>query len=203
MPRRALLLHAVLLLGGAAGPFACLQAQDTTVAPAGGTYSTVTVALSAARSIADGALGPYWDAGTGARVDVSTRFHVGDVGAFVVTLPYTARSASQPDFRAFVIGVDWRVVAPRTWRVRPSIGITAGDLLTTFEGVETTGLSKESEIFLGGTAGLALRVHGGTQLTATATAIQALTSTPIRTASVSVGLAHEFSTPGWLRGVIE
>ena len=203
MQRRSLLLHAVLLLGGIAAPIADTEAQDTTVAPVGGTYSAVTVGISGARSIADGALEQYWDAGTGARVDISTRFHVGDVSAFVVTLPYTARSASQPDFRAFVIGVDWRVVAPRAWRVRPSIGITAGDLLTTFDGVETTGLSKESEIFLGGTAGLALRVHGGTQLTATATAIQALTSTPIRTASVSLGLAHEFSTPGWLRGVIE
>lgn len=203
MQRRALLLHAVLLLGGAAGPFARVEAQDTTAAPTSGTYSTVTAGISATRSIADGALGQYWDAGTGARVDVSTRFHVGDVGAFVVTIPYTARSVSQPDFRAFVIGLDWRVVAPRAWRVRPSIGITAGDLLTTFDGVETKGLSKESEIFLGGTAGLALRVHGGTHLTATATALQVLTSTPIHTASVSVGLAHEFSTPGWLRGVIE
>lgn len=202
MQRRSSLLHAVLLLGIAA-PVARAEAQDTTVAPARVAYSSVTAGISATRSIADGALEQYWDAGTGARVDVSTRFHVGEVGAFVVTLPYTARSTSQPDFRAFVIGVDWRVAAPRTWRVRPSVGVTAGDLLTTFDGVETKGLSKESEIFLGGTAGLALRVYGGSQITATATAIQVLTSTPIRTASVSVGLAHEFSTPRWLRGVIE
>ena len=197
----------MLLLGGIVAPVARTEAQDTTrdttVAAPGRTYASVTVGISATRSVADGVLGQYWDAGTGARVDVSAPFHVGDVGAFVVTLPYTARSTSQPDFRAFVIGLDWRLVAPRAWPVRPSIGLTAGDLLTTFDGVETKGLSKESEIFLGGTAGLAVRVAGRTSVTATATAIQVLTSTPIRTTSVSVGLAHEFATPGWLRGVIE
>lgn len=197
----------MLLAGGIASPFAGAGAQGATSSPVSmddeQPYGSLTIGASAARPLSDGALDRYWASGAGVRVNVSTRFHRGDIGAFAVTMPYTARADSQPDFRAYLIGVDWRMSAPARWRVRPSIGVDVGAMLSTFDGIEVKGLSKESEIFIGATAGLALRVFGRTWMTATGTGVQVLTSTPIRTSSLSLGVAQTFATPAWLRAVIE
>lgn len=166
-------------------------------------YGTVTVALSGAQPVAEGALAPWWEAGRGLRLDVHVPFYVGDVGAWAMRVPYAARTDSQPDFDAYVVALEWRFAAPASWPVRPHAGVSAGNFLTTFDGVETKGLAKESEILVGASGGLTVRLAGATHLTAGVTGLQVLTSTPIRVAFATVGIAHTFRTPGWMRGVIE
>jgi hypothetical protein len=166
-------------------------------------YGSVTIALSAAQPVAEGALEPWWDAGRGVRLDVRIPFYVGDVGAWVMRVPYTARAETQPDFDAYVVALEWRFAPFATSRVRPWAGIGAGNFLTTFDGVETKGLGKESEILVEASGGVSLRVARATSVTAGVTGLQVLTSTPIRLAFATVGVSHTVRTPGWLRGVIE
>ena len=184
-------------------PLAEGRAQDSTRAPASPAYSTMSVGIAGGRTIDDGALADFWDSGTTLRLDVYTRFHRGDVGAWLLTLPWDARSAEQPDFRAYIFGLDWRFTRSVTRWLRPSASVSAGNFLSTFEGVETKGLKKESEIFIGASAGLAVGVTRATSLTATVTGINVFTSTPIRTTFATVGVSHGFATPDWLRGVFE
>lgn len=194
---------AVLLAICLAAPAAELRAQDSAFAAPRRPYATLRIGAFGAHPLAPGSIDRYWDVGSGGGIAVHTPFHAGDIGAFVTVLPYRARTSSQPDFRAYVIGLDWRVAPPPDWRVRPIVSVNVGDFLTTFENVQTKGLAKESEIFFGGTAGLDVRVSGSTSVTAAVTGIQVLTSTPIRTAYGSVGVAHDIGTPRWLRRVIE
>lgn len=202
MARRCTWRTAALVAASIAALALRADAQDSTrasIAP----YGTVTIGLSGAAPVAEGALAPWWDAGRGVRLDVHVPFYVGDVGAWAMRVPYTARADAQPDFDAYVVALEWRVSAFPTSRVRPHVAVSAGNFLTTFEGVDTKGLAKESEILVGASGGLALRVTGATSVTTSVTGLQVLTSTPIRLAFATIGIAHTLRTPGWLRGVIE
>lgn len=185
-----------------AAPWGVAAAQDSTTA-SGGAYSMLTLGVSGGRAVADRPVDRYWSSSTAVRVDVHTRFHVGDIGLYVVTLPYAAYSAEQPDFRAWILAADWRFAPAAPMPIKPMISVSAGNYLTTFDGVETKGLAKESEIFVGGSVGVAARIYGGTHATATWTGLQVLTSTPIRSAFVTFGLAHTVATPRWMRTVFE
>ena len=198
---RPWLRRGTLILLGAA-PLGVASAQDTTETT-GGAYSTLTLGVSGGHAVADQPVDRYWSSSTAVRVDVHTQFHVGDVGLYVVTLPYTASSADQPDFRAWILAADWRFAPSAPMPVKPMISVSAGNYLTTFDGVETKGLAKESEIFVGGSVGVAVRIHGGTHATASWTGIQVLTSTPIRSAFLTFGLAQTMTTPRWMRRVLQ
>lgn len=189
------------LLVVCAGPWHAVVSCATAAAPA--PYSTLTIGMSAGRSIHDGELDRYWSSATPLRLDVHTAFYAGEAGAFVLTLPYAARSREQPDYRAYAIGLDWRFAPAAHLPVHPVVSVSAGNYLMTFEGVTTKGLAKESEIFVGGSAGLAARVRRGTSITALATGLRVFTSTPIRTGFATVGISHRFTTPGWMRRVFE
>lgn len=177
-------------------------AQDSTAA-APPPYSTLTVGIAGGSEFAAGRLDRYWSSSAALRVDVHTGFHAGEVGAFALTVPYRARTDSQPDYRAYVIGLDWRFAPGATARLTPLVSVSAGNYLMVFDGVDVKGLARESEIFVGGSAGVAARIHGGTAVTLLVTGMQVLTSTPIRSAFVTAGISQRLATPRWLRGVLE
>lgn len=166
-------------------------------------YSSLDVGAGVTRVVSPGSLGTDWSASSGVRVDVHTPFHVGELGASVATMRFDARSTSQPDFRAWLLGLDWRVAVPSPRWIRPRVALTVGDFLTVFDGVEVKGMAKESEVFIGGLVDLEIPIAGATSATIALTGLQVLTSTPIRLGIASAGIAHSFATPRWMRRVIE
>lgn len=186
-------------------PAAALRAQQapTDTAARRPPYSSLDVAVGGARVVAPGSLGADWRARDGVRAAVHTPFHVGELGASVSTMRFDARSDAQPDFRAYLIGLHWRLPVPAPAWIRPRVSVTAGDFLTIFDDVEVKGLAKESEVFLGGTVDLEFPLAGATSLTVGFTGMHVLTSTPIRLGIASAGVAHSFATPRWFRRVLE
>jgi hypothetical protein len=206
MSRVPLLLRALLTVASlACAQATALQAQepgpDSTVPRS--PYSSLDAGIGVTRVVAPGSLGTDWDASSGVRVDVHTPFHVGELGASVSTMRFDARSTSQPDFRAWLIGIDWRVGIPSPRWIRPRLALTVGDFLTVFDGVEVKGMAKESEVFIGGSVDLEIPIAGATSATIALSGLQVLTSTPIRLGIASAGIAHSIATPRWMRKVIE
>lgn len=184
-------------------PVAPLRAQDAVARSADAPYASVTVALSASRQASSGRLEDYWDAGSGARLDIHMPFHFGEAGITATTLRYDSRSPEQPGFRAILVGANWRFPLGASRRIRPSLAVEAGNFMTIFDGEQAKGLGKESEIYVGAGASLAIAIAGGTAITLGADARHVFTSTPVRLASVRAGVAHTFATPRWLRTVVE
>jgi hypothetical protein len=199
-PHALLVAAACCTLHAALAP---LCAQDVAAPVDRGTYASVTVALSGTHQVSSGRLEDYWDAGNGIRFDVHMPFHVGEAGISATTLRYETRSADQPGFRAILIGASWRFPLVGGRRVRPSLSLEAGNFMTIYDGEQPKGLGKESEIYVGGGASLAVMVAGGTSLVLGADARHVFTSTPVRLTSARAGVAHTFGTPRWLRAVIE
>lgn len=196
------------LLGAAAWCATCVaaaplhgQGAGTTTSPA--PYSAVTVAVSGVRLATAGGLEEYWDAGNGIRLDVHMPFHIGEAGITASTLRHEARGPEQPGFRAIVVGASWRFPLGGARRLRPALAVEAGNYMTIFDGEQPKGLGKESEIYVGGGAALAIALARGTSLVFGADARHVFTSTPVRLGSLHAGLAHTFATPGWLRAVVE
>jgi hypothetical protein len=182
-----------------------VRAQDAPIDSAGkrAPYSSLDVSVKGARVVSAGSLGADWRARDGVRMDVHAPFHVGELGVSVSTMRFDARAGAQPDFRAYLIGLDWRFAVPAPGWIRPRLSITAGDFLTIFDDVEVKGMAKESEVFVGGSIDVAFPVAGATSLTVGITGVRVLTSTPVRLGVASAGVAHSFTTPLWLRRVIE
>ena len=167
-------------------------------------YSTLTFGASAVGIASSGALDEYWTPGTGVRADAFTPFHVGEIGASLGTARFAARTADQPSFRAFLIALEWRFASRQPgWWIQPDASVAAGDFLTLYDGVDVKGLANESELYAGASVGAAVPLFRNTTLTARATALHVFTSTPIRLVTMSVGVAHTITTPGWIHGAIE
>lgn len=180
-----------------------LSAQAPDSARAGHQYSTLLIGASGVTPPGSGALSSRWKPGAGAGIEVYTPFHVGELGAVARTMRYGSRSTDQPSFRAYIIGLDWRFPIARSAAVRPAVSVTAGDFLTVYDGEQPKGAGKESEIFIGATAAVAVRVVGQTYATLGIAGMQVLTSTPIRLAYATVGVAQALATPSWLRWVLQ
>lgn len=166
-------------------------------------YSRVVIGASGVTPPASGSLSARWRSRAGAGVEVYTPFHLGEVGAVLRTMRYDSRSPDQPGFRAYVIGLDWRFAIARSNAVRPTVSLTAGDFLTVYDGDQPKGAGKESEIYVGANAAVAIRIHGGTHATAGVTGLQVLTSTPIRLTYATFGIAQALTSPAWLRGALQ
>ena len=166
-------------------------------------YSTHVIGASGVTPPGAAALSSGWASQAGAGVDVYTPFNVCELGAVLRTVRFRSRSAGLPAFRAYIVGLDWRFAVLRPAAVRPMVSVTAGDFLTVYDGDQPKGAGKESEIFVGATAAVAIRLVGATHAAIGVTGMQVLTSTPIRLTYATVGLAHTLATPGWLRGVLQ
>jgi len=192
-------LALVLALLGAAGS---AGAQSARPAP----YSTLTVRAGATDAIRSGRLATYWTTRPGAALEIRMPFHAGAIGASVQAVPFSARSGAtgaQPDFQSYLIGLDWQFERRLGGWLVPSLTLRAGDFLTVFEGVTTYGAGKESEIFVGGSAGLAIPLARGVHVAVAISGAQVLTATPIRLTYATVGVERAFATPRWMRRVLE
>ena len=150
-----------------------------------------------------GSLAPYWHDRPGMSLAIHMPFYLGEVGVAARTSRFESRASGPPSFRSYVLGVDWRFVLPGTAWLRPDISATAGDFLTVYDGEQAKGAGKESEIFIGAAAGLRLGVTRDTRVRAAVTAMQVLTSTPIRLMQATLGVSHTLASPAWVMRVIE
>lgn len=166
-------------------------------------YSAITVEAAGVHHLRTGSLAAYWDEQPGVSLGIHTPFHLGEIGVAARTARFESRAEGIPSFRSYVLGVDWRFTLPGTAWMQPDVSVTAGDFLTVYDGVQVKGAGKESEIFIGTTAGLRLALTRRTRVRAAVTALQVLTSTPIRLTQATLGASHTFGTPGWLMRVIE
>lgn len=196
--RRATLTAAVALF--VIPPALAAQAADSASNPP---YSMLIIGASGVSAPTSGSLSARWRSRAGAGLEAYTPFHVGEVGAVLRTMRYDARTPDQPGFRAYLIGLDWRFAVARSSAVRPTVSVTAGDFLTVYDGDQPKGAGKESEIFVGAKAAVAIRIRGGTHATVGVTALQVLTSTPIRLTYATFGIAYALATPAWLRGALQ
>lgn len=169
----------------------------------GGPYSSVAVRVAGVRATSDGALAEWWESGNGGGIELHLPFYAGEIGGFAYTLPFVARGDSQPDFRAYLVALDWRFALPAPPWVRPSVSVAAGDFLNTYDGVTAKGLAKESEIFVAATVRLDAPVTRRTAVSASFVGAQVLTSTPLRLGVATVGVSHRIAAPAWLRRVLE
>lgn len=166
-------------------------------------YSTITVEVAGMHHPRTGSLGAYWDDRPGMSLGVHMPFYLGEVGVAARTARFESRAPGIPSFRSYVLGVDWRFVLPGTAWLRPDLAATAGDFLTVYDGEQAKGAGKESEIFIGATAGLRLGITHDTRVRVAVTAMQVLTSTPIRLAQATLGVSHAVASPAWIMRVFE
>lgn len=166
-------------------------------------YSTLTVELSGVQPVSSGSLASRWQPSHGIGVDVHTPFHIGELGATIRAVRYRSRAGTEPSFQSYLLGLDLRFPLAAMQSLRPTLSITAGDFLTIYDGVQSKGAGKESEIFIGANAAVALPLRRAAQARIGLTTLQVLTSTPIRLTYVTAGVTYSLATPAWLLRMLQ
>ena len=197
-----LVAHAALAVAVALLGLATVASGQQPAAPARA-YSSLTVEAAGVRHLGTGDLGLYWNDRAGVGLAVHTPFHIGEFGIAFSTSRFENRAPGVPSFRSYLIGIDWRFPLPGTGWMRPDVSAMAGDFLTVYDGEQAKGAGNESEIFIGAAAGVRLRLARGTHVRAAVTAMQVLTSTPIRLTQATLGVSRTVATPRWIMTVIE
>ena len=177
------------------------QTADSSAAP----FSTIALRATALSTIGRDGLRDWWRPSSGAEVEASTPFPVGEAGVAIARVPFHSLDAAQPDFDATIVSLRWglarRVGGPAVARVH----LTLGDFMMHFVDTSPTsqGLTRESELLVGAGARLDLRLARWLALSGGAGYQRVLTRVPINLVTFDAGARLSAPTPHWLRGVLE
>jgi hypothetical protein len=174
------------------------QAADSSTAP----FSTISLRAAALSPAGRDRLHDWWRPASGAELEGSTPFPVGEVAVAIARIPFRSLDPAQPDFDATIVSLRWglarRVGGPAVARMQ----LTLGDFMMHFK--ETTqGLTQESELLVGAGARLDLRLARWLALSGGAGYQRVLTRVPIQLVTFDAGARLSAPTPRWLRGVLE
>jgi hypothetical protein len=188
------------VLGASGGEDLAAQAAVDSSDPA--PYSELRFRLSGARVVNREPIHDFWRSQTGAGAAINTPFYVGSIGLGATLIPFEARDAQRPNFRALILAVDWGGEIPVPGPVRLRAAARVGDFVMLIENPELW-LDSESELLLGGELSVALPVRGGFAVVVGGSFAHVRTRPSLDMALVTAGLEYATRTPGWLRAFLE
>jgi len=166
-------------------------------------FSTLAVSADVVANVASGRFGDYWDPGVGLRVDVETPFYLGAVQLGLHVCDNHPGRADLRDFWSGYIYLGWmgeRRLAP----FRLSLGALAGNFLMDFGEYSLEGGKRfESELAASALAGVACDVTELWTVQVRVEARRVFTAEKINLVSLSVGARRYFTSPRWLREVLD
>ena len=146
-----------------------------------------------------GALGPEWEAGSGASGQILIPMYGGQTRLALDLAAHRATRDDLPDFLALNATLGW---GPRMKlgpvRLAPGAEIGAGRFFFDDDGVLGDNASSESELVAGVYVRASVPVAGRVEVWAEGGARRTFFSTPATTTSASAGLAVRLGVPGWL-----
>ncbi len=165
-------------------------------------YSQLRIRVSGARIVNREPIHDFWRSETGGGLGIETPFYVGSIGVGATLIPFRARDAQRPNFRAVILGLDWGTDIPVPGPLRAHAAARIGDFVMLIENPNVW-LDSESELLLGGelSAGLALRRD--LAVTAAGSFARVRTRPALDVALLTIGLEYATRTPGWLRAFLE
>ena len=181
---------ALILLTAAA---ASAQGDWAMLAPAAGVAAPV-----------GGGFGGEWTAAPGVAAHLEAPAYGGAVRAALWTARYDALEGATgvlgpvPDFALAVPTVGWGPVL-EAGPVRAGVGVHLGVAVFRFDDGADDALTTETEVAVGGWAGLTLEVAGPLEAWAEVSATRVALDEPDAVWTASGGLAVRLSTPQWLR----
>ncbi len=167
-------------------------------------FDRVDVGLYGAANVNRNEFHTYWDAGYAGAIDAVVPFYVGRASLLVrVGANDAVAGAATSGFTSVFAALGWRVGRPIASGLRVDAGLHVGLTEWIFSSEEQSEVRYELE--LGMEAGLRAGYELAPRWQAIAEASYQFTFTyqRIELAYVSIGLAHSFRTPGWIRSVLE
>lgn len=202
-------LRAVVLIGLATmtGRFAAAQASPSRE----DAFSAVAVRVSLLAPTNIGKLTPYYTAGNGGIVEITTPFHYGALGLGAGWMPFRrvgTPAAAAPNagenFRAYLVGVGWETPPVAIGRLNALAGVRASTFRMVFNDTTVNpGIRTEDELQLGVNARATLPLTQRFGVGASASFSRVFLHVPLHVTSLSAGVEWKFAMPekirGWLR----
>jgi hypothetical protein len=183
-------------------PFVLEAQASPDSASANGPYSRLRFRVSGALIVNHEPIHDFWRSQTGGSVRIATPFYIGSIGIGATLVPFRARDAQRPDFRALMLGIDWGGVIPVPGPIRIGAAARVGDFVMLIENPNVW-LDSESELLAGGEVSASLPLRRDLAVTATGSFARVFTRPSLDVALVTVGLEYVARTPGWLRAFLE
>lgn len=165
-------------------------------------YSQLHIRLSGARNVNREALHEFWRAETGGSLGLTTPFYLGSIGVGGTLIPFRARDAARPNFRALLLAIDWGVDIPAPRPLRARAVARVGDFVMLIENPDLW-LDSESELFVGGEISTGIALRRDLAMMVAASFARVHTRPSLDLALMTVGLEYATRTPGWLRAILE
>ncbi len=164
-------------------------------------FDTLSVAIRVAANVNRDTFHRFWDPDPGVELAFQTPFRFGEVELGVHYASFRAKSAEQPDFRAFFPYLGWGYEAALAPRLRWHNGVRAGTFLMTFDigGVNRT----EQELGLGLQTRLSYQVGGAWSVDVSARYRAVFTRERLHYVFLAAGLERAFPMPRWLREFLD
>jgi hypothetical protein len=175
-------------------------ATDSINSPA--PYSQLRFRLSGARIVNHEPIHEFWRSETGGGFGVRTPFYVGSIGVGATLIPFRARDAQRPNFRALILAIDWGTQIPVPGPLGISGAVRVGDFVTLIENPDLW-LDSESELLLGGELAAHLPLRRDLGVTVAGSFAHVRTRPSLDMALLTLGLEYATRTPGWLRAFLE
>lgn len=181
------------LLALLAGKSAHAQAENP--------FSAVELSAAGVGNLSVYQLAEFWERGHGFIVRVASPFYFGRIGGSVHLADFEAVSTAQPDFGSRTFSLEWDAQVGRPEALQGHLGVQLGSMSMHFD--EEEGVVAESELLLGGQAGLARRIGAGISVEGSLIHRKVLTHRPLHLTFVTAGLSYRHTMPRWIRALLE
>ena len=144
----------------------------------------------------------YWTAAEGGLLTLRTPFYLGYVELGGGAHRFDPVTPEVPDFHALMVLAGWGLDG-QVRRLGASAGVRIGNYRMTFDDDTFRGWQTESELLLGATARVQVRLVRGLHVFGTGSYMKTFTYIRLQQVLVGGGLALQVQTPGWLKPVLE
>jgi len=196
-------LHNIILLFSIIGlsGFVPLSAQQGSSAKA---FSEIVIGGNFVWSTSTGDLNEYWDTDNGVDGFIQTPFYAGDIKISFTYIPFKGKDGYHPDFNSYYINLGWKENLNFTNSISLNVGAKIGSFMMSFQDDTLSAFrNQESEIGAAAEAGIKFGVSSKIDININANFLSVFTSRRIKLFSLYAGVSYAFTSPKWMREVVE
>lgn len=151
-----------------------------------------------------GDLDEYWTSDHGVDGFIQTPFYAGDIKISLTYIPFTGNDAYHPDFNSYYINLGWKENLYFSNNMSINVGAKIGSFMMSFQDdTLSTFRNQESEIGLAAEAGFKFGVSSEIDIQINANFLSVFTSRRIKLFNIFAGVSYAFTSPKWMRKIVE
>jgi hypothetical protein len=167
-------------------------------------FSKFSLNLNYVKNISQNEFNDFWKPRSGLEISISTPFYRGIIQGGIHYMPFYGQNPAYPDYKVYFYFLQWNIPLKLTNKIMWLNGFRFGSYAMEFDVNEITQFELvESELAAGLTSQISFNFINQWTVNLAGSYVTVFTNKRIKLIFISIGLSRSFTTPNWIRKILE